>query len=284
MRCWRQRAYASAPWRMPSVCRPSVPSPISPAAALHGLPLPRRLEAAACERALHVMAPTGDGPVERDGCIGHRGLQRRHTEFVDGVRVTNLAETWCDFGELRRGTLTIADLVTLGDAAVARLDSRAPADLQPHAGDRSSPGTVELQATLLRRVRPRGKCALTYALTLMRPRVRSAMESRARLMFAMAGFPEPEVNAPVVDHAGEWLGEADLVWRQERVVGEYQGSHHADITRRASHTPRLELFRDHGWHVREIFAGDVYDGPKRRLLLVRFAQMLHVDPNTLLIE
>ncbi len=120
MRCWRQRAYASAPWRMPSVCRPSVPSPISPAAALHGLPLPRRLEAAACEGALHVMAPTGDGRVERDGCIGHRGLQRRHTEFVDGVRVTSLAETWCDFGELRRGTLTIADLVTLGDAAVAR--------------------------------------------------------------------------------------------------------------------------------------------------------------------
>ena len=30
-------------------------------------------------------------------------------------------------------------------------------------------------------------------------------------MFVDAGFPEPEVNAPVTDPAGEWLAEGDLV-------------------------------------------------------------------------
>lgn len=254
------------------------------AAALHGLPLPRRLEASAREGELHVIAPTSDGRVAREGCVGHRGLERRHTEVIDGIRVTSLAETWCDFGELPRGLLTITDLVVLGDAVAARMDAQLPAECQPRAGDRRSRGIEDMQAALLRRVRPRGKRALVHALTLMRPRVRSAMETRARLIFVLAGFPEPEVNAPVVDRAGEWLGEGDLVWRAERVVGEYQGSHHADITRRAKDTARLELFRDHGWQAREIFASDAFDHLKRELLLVRFAQMLGLDPSRMLID
>lgn len=65
------------------------------------------------------------------------------------------------------------------------------------------------------------------------------METRARLIFVLAGFPSRRSDTtPVVDRAGEWLGEGDLVWRAERVVGEYQGSHHADITRRAKDTGR----------------------------------------------
>ena len=149
------------------------------AAALHGLPLPRRLEASAREGELHVIAPTSDGRVAREGCVGHRGLERRHTEVIDGIRVTSLAETWCDFGELPRGLLTITDLVVLGDAVAARMDAQLPAECQPRAGDRRSRGIEDMQAALLRRVRPRGKRALVHALTLMRPRVRSAMETRA---------------------------------------------------------------------------------------------------------
>ena len=88
------------------------------------------------------------------------------------------------------------------------------------------------------------------------------MESRARLMFVDAGFPEPEVNAPVWDAAGEWLAEGDLVWRRHRLVGEYQGEHHAGRLRRSEDAFRRELLEDRGWRVKELWAEDVRRGPQ----------------------
>lgn len=175
------------------------------AAVLWGLPLPWSLEAAASTRdaPLHVIAPTGDGMVKRPGVKGHRGLERRAVASPpgSGLRVVDIADTWCDLGELPRGVLTLTDLVVVGDAAVALLDARAG----------RSVGVGELREALRRRNRPRGAVVLRHVLTLVRPGVRSAMETRARLMFADAGFPEPEVNAPLTDAAGEWLAEGDLV-------------------------------------------------------------------------
>lgn len=49
---------------------------------------------------------------------------------------------------------------------------------------------------------------------------------------------------------------------------------------RRTRAASLELFRDHGWQAREIFASDAFDHLKRELLLVRFAQMLGLDPST----
>ena len=95
------------------------------AALLLGLPLPVRLEAEAPSAGLHVMAPTTDGRVERAGCVGHRGLESRMTTTVQGVEVVCAADTWCDLGELRRGTLGVDDLVVAGDAAAALIDARS---------------------------------------------------------------------------------------------------------------------------------------------------------------
>ena len=67
------------------------------------------------------------------------------------------------------------------------------------------------------------------------------METRARLMFVDAGFPEPEVNAPLTDAAGEWIAEGDLVWHRQRLVGEYQGEQHADRRRRSADAFRRGL-------------------------------------------
>src|SRR5690606_9120072 len=54
------------------------------AAQLWGLWLPRRLQP---ERALHVMRPTDRAPIERLGCVSHRGLERREIVERGGVRV-----------------------------------------------------------------------------------------------------------------------------------------------------------------------------------------------------
>lgn len=245
------------------------------AAVLWGLPLPGALEgqAAGVEAPLHVIAPTRDGMVHRRGVVGHRGLEVRAVgiQAGTGLRVVDVPDTWCDLGELRRGLLSFSDLVVAGDAAVALLDARA----------RGAVGVPALSEALRRRNRPRGAVVLRQVLTLLRPGVRSPMETRARLMFLDAGFPEPEVNAPVTDAAGEWLAEGDLVWRRERVVGEYQGEHHAGRLRRSEDAFRRELLEDHDWRVKELWAEDLRRGPRRVATLTSFARALDLDPATL---
>jgi hypothetical protein len=241
------------------------------AAVLWGLPLPLHVEAAAAalDAPLHVLAPTADGQARRPGVIGHRGLEWRAvaTPPGTGLRVVDVADTWCDLGELSRGVLTANDLVVVGDAAVAILDARAGRQV----------GVAELRAALRRRNRPRGAVTLRRVLTRVRHGVRSPMETRARLMFVDAGFPEPEVNAPVTDSAGEWLAEGDLVWRGPRVVGEYQGEHHAERRRRSVDAFRRTLVEDDGWRVKELWAEDVWQRPRRVATLTSFARALELD-------
>lgn len=236
------------------------------AARLLGLPLPAALES---EVLLDVMRPTGRSRTRRAGCRGHRGLESREVVLCHGVRVVGGADTWCDLGELPGGSMTVDDLVVAADALLG----------PPH------PLVVgTLSAALERRVRPRGRGALLDALTLARRGSRSPMETRARLMFVRAGFPEPEVNGVVRDANGGWLLEGDLVWRRQRVVGEYQGEAHADRRRRSSDAQRAGLARDEGWTVLELWAEDIWSPPRRRTTLRRFAAALGVDPATLRIE
>lgn len=245
------------------------------AAVLWGLALPGSLEATASrvDAPLHVIAPTDDGIVRRPGVVGHRGLERRAVASPagTGLRVVDVADTWCDLGELPRGVLTLTDLVVAGDAAVALLDARVGRAV----------GVAQLRETLRRRNRPRGAVVLRHVLTLVRPGVRSPMETRARLMFVDAGFPEPEVNAPVTDAAGEWLAEGDLVWRRQRLVGEYQGEHHADRRRRSEDAFRREILEAHAWRVKELWAEDIRRGPRRLATLTSFARALDLDPGSL---
>jgi len=249
------------------------------AALLLGLPLPLRLEAETAD--LHVMAPTTDGRVERAGCVGHRGLEIRRTTTAHGLRVVGAADTWCDLGELRRGTIGVDDLVVAGDAAVALLDARSGVPVQ--GGSVTSPGVRALHEALHSRVRPRGKVMLAEALALVRPRVGSPMETRARLMFVRAGFPEPEVNGVVCDEAGEFVAEADLLWRSRRVIAEYQGAPHAEIRRRSGDEVRRRQLEALGHTVREIFSEDVHRAPRRIDTLLFVARALDLDLATLLI-
>lgn len=245
------------------------------AALLWGLPLRATAEPRSTTP-LDVISPTGDGRVLRAGVVGHRGLERRAVATLPGssLRVVDLADTWCDLGELKRGQLSETDLVVVADAVVAALDTRAGHEV----------GITMLRSALAARDRPRGAVVLRRALARARHGVRSPMETRARLMFVDAGFPEPEVNAPLTDTAGEWLAEGDLVWRAPRVVGEYQGEHHAERKRRSEDAFRRRLLHDERWQVEELWAEDVRRGPRRRTTLLAFARALGLDPCTLRIE
>ena len=273
------------------------------AARLWGLPLPTSLETSG---GLDLIRRSHLPQIRRAGCRGHRGLESRSLWRLDDLPLVGREDTWCDLGELAAGDLTIDDLVIAGDEVVNRIDRQALAPLW--AADESvarlvraapwettsaigvgcpDPGLVGrdlLSKCLAARVRPRGKARLDEALALVRSGVRSPMETRSRLMFHRAGFPEPLVNEAIRDEAGQFLLEGDLVWRAQRVIGEYQGQHHASIRRRSADSSRASVAEDHGWTVLEIFAEDVHQRPRRMACLTRFARALGVDPATLRIE
>jgi hypothetical protein len=241
------------------------------AAQLWGLSLPTALQG---EERLDVIRPSTRNRVRRSGCRGHRGLERRKVVRLRGIAVTGLADTWVDLGELGGPALQLDDLVVLGDEVATRLVG--PPEAGAEAADPGL-GVADLRAVLDGRHRPRGKRLLSQALELVRAPVRSPMETRARLMFVRAGFPEPRVNVPVHGRDGGWLLEGDLVWEEERVVGEYQGRDHASIRRRSYDSNRSATAGEEGWRVLEIYAEDVYNPPRRRACLARFARELDLD-------
>jgi hypothetical protein len=229
------------------------------AALLLGIPLPPRFERSTI---LDVMRDSRRTPIRRTLCAGHRGLESREVVVVGGLRCVGALDTWCDLGELVTRGLTVEDLVVAGDDVVRRFG------LSGHA----------LADALARRCRPRGGARLAEAVALVRPKVRSPMESRARVMFVHAGFPEPEVNADVFDRHGGWLLEGDLVWHRQRVVGEYQGLDHASIRRRSADASRATSAEAEDYRILEIYSEDVFRGGRRRACLTRFARALHLDP------
>lgn len=237
------------------------------AAQLLMLPLPRIVT----ERVdLDVMRPTVRQPVRRAGCRGHRGSETRQVIDVRGLPVVALADTWCDLGEVVGDGLDLDDLVVVADTVATRLDDGK--DALPGTGVRA------LRSRLGSRVRPRGARLLAAALELARSGSRSPMETRARLMFHRAGFPEPELNGAVHFTAGGWMLDGDLVWRAQRVIGEYQGADHASRRRRSGDAGRAGLAEEEGWRVLEIWAEDVFQPSRRERCLTRFAGALDLDP------
>jgi hypothetical protein len=249
------------------------------AARLWGLPLPARLERDDAD--LDVIRASSKERIRRKGCRGHRGLERRELVEVGGLSVVGLADTWVDLGEVVAPGLGPDDLVVAGDAAARRLEMQRSAGPPVRAGLPSRDGAALLGTALHARVRPRGKVLLVQALPLVRSGSRSAMETRSRLMFHRAGFPEPELNAVVRDAHGGWLLEGDLVWRRRRVIGEYQGADHASIRRRSADASRLTSAEAEGYRILEIYAEDVFGGARRRACLTRFARALDLDPSSL---
>ena len=264
------------------------------AAAVHGLPPPARLGS---RTRFDVMTPTTAGQRRRAGWEGHRGLERRWVVAIRGIPVTDLIDTWIDLGCLavgRKPLLDVDDLIIAGDEVINRLlaqqewaddDAAARCRLPAHRDPvRVLRAVSQIRMRLAGRVRPRGRAALAAALDLLRAGVRSPMESRARLMFVHARFPEPAVNVDILARdGGGWLAEGDLVWEREKVVAEYQGEHHAARRQRSLDSARMILLHEQGWAVHEMWAEDLRP-PRRGDLLRRVARSLGLQPGTVVID
>lgn len=219
------------------------------AAQVHGLPVPRLCDHAA----LHVT--TGGAKVRRPGVVAHRG--HRATVRVQGVAVTSLTDTWIDLAPF----VGLGDLVVLGDAIAQRLGDTDP-----------------LRAVVGRRVP--GVLRAREALEWIRVGSASPMETRSRVLVVRAGLPEPELNVEIHDPDGGWLATGDLVWREARVVGEYQGAHHfAGYDRGDRDLVRRRSVEAAGWSHVDFTKDDYFRRPRRLALLRRLGGLLRCDPD-----
>ncbi len=228
------------------------------AALLHGLPLPRSHEH---RQPLHVMRPTARNPVDRPQVTPHLGLQSRQVATVQRLRVVAPADTWVDLASL----LGVEDLVVAGDRV-----ARVAGSLEP------------LREALARRTATRGLRGarrLREALSWVRLGADSPMETRSRLLFCRHGLPEPEINVAVMSVSGsEFLCRGDFVWRDKKVVGEYQGSHHFDsFARGDDDISRRLLLEDDGWKYVELTRSDHANPARRWAMLQRLGGLLDVD-------
>ena len=226
------------------------------AARTLGLPVPQRW---APTELLDVMNLTGAPLIRRAGCKGHRGLESRRVVRRNGLLVVSPEDTWCDLASTE--TLDLDELIVLGDAVVHHLRGIQPG---------------QLAQAVSRRPGWRGRRLMSEALSQLRPRNNSPMETRARLFFLRGGLPEPELNVVINDRAsGQWLSDSDFVWRKQRVVAEFDGDHHrTDRQQWQNDVARRENLQGDGWAFVQLTYASVMVYPRNQSTLRRLALLL----------
>lgn len=235
------------------------------AAQLLGLPLSYAVEE---DERLHVTMTLDTRRMRRPGVVAHRALHPRRLVSVAGLPVVAAADTWVDMGELvgRGKPVGLDDLIVLGDAVATRINAIAP-----------------MRGALAARVRPRGKVALLEALTEIRWGAASPRETLTRLMLVRCGLPEPLLGRAVISPDGHFLGVADLLWEEQRVVGEYQGEefHDGEHERQRDAQRRSGFERRGAYSVEEVWRRDLSTTLDRRACVLRFADALGVPTGAL---
>lgn len=168
------------------------------AATLHGLPLWGSLV-----QKVSVTRPTGGHGVRRQYLhVWRAPLSVAEVTTKDGFRLTSLERTALDVARQLRYEQAVAVL----DAAL-------------HRG--ADPGVLDgmlLEAVGRKNVRT-ARAALAFADKL----AESVGESVSRVRMAEVGLPAPVLQFEVFDQTGLWVARTDFWWREQRVVGEFDG-------------------------------------------------------------
>lgn len=210
------------------------------AARLWRMPLPRRLETV---RPLDVAVVKPRAIPRANGVHGHR-LAERDLQVVRrfGMPVTDALSTWCRLGSV----LSHDDLVAAGDHLV--LDPR----IAEPGGRRPYVGLDQLRAGALRYRGP-GALAIRSAARDVRSGAESRRETLLRLLLVRGGLPEPELGQEIRDGTGTPLGYADMLYRNQRVIVEYDGDQHRnDFDQFEKDAVRLDSFRRAGHYVVQV--------------------------------
>lgn len=203
------------------------------ALALHGVWMPEW----PYRPLVHVSAYRPAREPRTHGVVGHR-LQLREPAWthLDDLPVEDPIRAWRQVGGLwRRGDIVAAaDFLISGTVPLAT--------------------TAELRAEITRMGDVR-RGILGRALHDVRAGVRSARETRLRLLLVEAGLPEPAVAWNLFDSRGTFVAELDLAFPRYRVAVEYDGRVHAeDVAQFARDADRWAAIRREGWAHERILA------------------------------
>ncbi|MBG6055038.1 hypothetical protein IWX81_001449 [Salinibacterium sp. CAN_S4] len=195
------------------------------AAGIHRLRMPDGF----AEHTLHVAACEPHRAPRSRGITGHQCAVTPVT--VDGLRLAPPIDTWVQCA----GMLGLDDLIVMGDGLIQRHSPVATL------------GQLESHVGLLRGVR--GLRMLRLALPELRPRTDSPRETALRLLIVRAGFPEPEVNGRIHNEYGALIAHGDLVFREQKVVLEYDGGVHREKRQYFRDIYRLDDIMEERWRV-----------------------------------
>ncbi|MCS5718009.1 endonuclease domain-containing protein [Herbiconiux sp. CPCC 205763] len=218
------------------------------AALLWRVPLPRGLsESYTLDVAVRMAGAIPRSAGVRGHRLGDAGVRIRERY---GLRVVDAASAWCQLGTV----LEHDDLVSAADHLVFR-------PRRPDGDDRPFVSLAELT----RRAEAfagRGGRALRRAIADVREGSASRPESHLRLLLVRSGLPEPELNQDVFDASGRWIACVDLLYRQHRVVVEYDGEQHrTDPKQYEKDLRRLESVRESDRTVVQVRKAGLYGDP-----------------------
>lgn len=209
---------------------------------LHGLPVPWELG----YETSYVCVPKGTHRVRRRNVKCVQRTSRPEVQDMDGVLVTTPMQTWLDLGHLKT---TLATYVGLGDALVGRSSTKL-AKFRRFMSDVGSCKGVRFAR---------------IAVPFVRAGVESLKESETRLRILAAGLPEPELNQNVYGAGGQHVARADMLYREARVVVEYDGAHHGLEWARRKDASRRNALIHEGWRVLTVTQSS-FDDPRREWL------------------
>lgn len=225
------------------------------AAHLWPLPLPRGLDELHVSTGHRGCHPRGKGVIGHESSLGMAVLR-------NGLPVSDPASLFIELG----GLLDHDDLVAVGDALVLDPEVLDPRDPRPWVR------LDDLRHAVSTCPRTPGLAAARRALALIRVGAESRPESLLRLLLERAGFPEPELNPVLVDDRGRRLGRFDLVYRDARVIVEYDGDQHrTSTTQYERDIRRLERAREAGWTVIQVRARGLWVDPAETIARVGHA-------------
>jgi very-short-patch-repair endonuclease len=159
----------------------------------------------------------------------------------------------------RRGLSTTGALRTVVD-----LGGRDPlteavvvADLFLHAGLVS---VDELRDYVAEHRGRKGVARLRRVVDQAEPKAESAMESRLRMLLALARLPRPELQVSVHDNECRFLGRPDLLYSRQRLAIEFDGGNHRD--RLVDDNRRQNGLVGAGFRLLRFTSADVYGNPE----------------------
>jgi hypothetical protein len=217
------------------------------AATMWGIPIPQRPD----DDRIHLIVSTGSavrGRADRD--IHRMPLSPAETTELYDVLVTTPARTWRDLAAVleRPALLAVTDWL---------LAQRCT--------------TRDLAAQLRLRPSGRGAARARDVLPFGDPRSESPMESWTRWVFHDAGLPMPELQGRIVDSSGRFLGRADFVWREQKVLVEFDGDHHRDRKTWVDDVRRQNALIAAGWTILRFTSADVLGRPAYVIATIRAA-------------